>query len=272
LIIFNKGINLMPVYFKNTSHSIMIGKDPIEKMGGEEKVTFSMYGDNIPLSQNIPEVGTVLVELVNDQTIFYHDVQMPDVEVDIPVDGNYEVYCVGAGGGSATLHTGSSTKTYRQATGGSGSGFIGIVNLTKGKYIAHIGKRGGSKYLSGDSNSYAAGYAGGDSYLMKDDIKLITAFGGGGGVRNTKTTGVGGDGGTLPQINPSINVISTILNTKGNNGTAATVYSSSASSLRAGASVYNGHGVGTGLTVYSNGLSGSVWGSAGYLKIIYMGK
>jgi len=38
----------MPVYFGNKSHDIMIGKDPIEKMGGN-KLTYSMYGDNIPI-------------------------------------------------------------------------------------------------------------------------------------------------------------------------------------------------------------------------------
>lgn len=38
----------MPVYFKNISADIAFGTNPIEKMGGS-KLTYSMYGDNIPL-------------------------------------------------------------------------------------------------------------------------------------------------------------------------------------------------------------------------------
>lgn len=37
----------MPVYFKNISSDIVFGTNPIEKMGGS-KLTYSMYGDNIP--------------------------------------------------------------------------------------------------------------------------------------------------------------------------------------------------------------------------------
>ena len=37
----------MPVYFGNKSHNIIFGTNPIEKMGGN-KLTYSMYGDNIP--------------------------------------------------------------------------------------------------------------------------------------------------------------------------------------------------------------------------------
>lgn len=42
----------MPVYFKNTSHDIIFGESPIEKMGGN-KITFSMYGDEIPVIETI---------------------------------------------------------------------------------------------------------------------------------------------------------------------------------------------------------------------------
>lgn len=38
----------MPVYFGNKSHNIIFGTNPIEKMGGD-KLTYSMYGENIPI-------------------------------------------------------------------------------------------------------------------------------------------------------------------------------------------------------------------------------
>lgn len=41
----------MPVYFGNKSHNIIFGTSPIEKMGGD-KLTYSMYGDNIPVKQS----------------------------------------------------------------------------------------------------------------------------------------------------------------------------------------------------------------------------
>ena len=43
----------MPVYFKNTSYNIIFGEDHIEKMGGDNVVTYSMYGDNPPITQTV---------------------------------------------------------------------------------------------------------------------------------------------------------------------------------------------------------------------------
>lgn len=58
----------MPVYFKNTSHDIVFGESPIEKMGGD-KVTFSMYGDEIPV---VLEDGEYIVKVrYNDYNLIY---------------------------------------------------------------------------------------------------------------------------------------------------------------------------------------------------------
>jgi hypothetical protein len=39
----------MPIYLNNKSYTLAIGNTPIEKLGGEEKVTFSMYGEEPPM-------------------------------------------------------------------------------------------------------------------------------------------------------------------------------------------------------------------------------
>jgi len=59
----------MPVYFRNTSHDIMIGKDPIEKMGGD-KLTYSMYGENIPVVLEDDEY-IVKIKNIEINTIWY---------------------------------------------------------------------------------------------------------------------------------------------------------------------------------------------------------
>nr|DAM10440.1 MAG TPA: E3 ubiquitin-protein ligase [Caudoviricetes sp.] len=38
----------MPIFFNNASHDIAFGRLPIEKMGGNV-ITYSMYGENIPV-------------------------------------------------------------------------------------------------------------------------------------------------------------------------------------------------------------------------------
>lgn len=58
----------MPVYFKNTSHDIVFGESPIEKMGGN-KLTFSMYGENIPV---VLEDGENIIKIrYDDYNLIY---------------------------------------------------------------------------------------------------------------------------------------------------------------------------------------------------------
>lgn len=59
----------MPIYFRNTSHDIMIGKSPIEKMGGD-KLTYSMYGDNIPVVPNFNTETLVDFQSTYDTTFY----------------------------------------------------------------------------------------------------------------------------------------------------------------------------------------------------------
>lgn len=51
----------MPVIIRNKSYDIALGHSPIEKMGGDNVVTYSMYGDEIPL---ILEDGEVIVKVI----------------------------------------------------------------------------------------------------------------------------------------------------------------------------------------------------------------
>ena len=39
----------MPIYLNNKSYTLAIGSTPIEKMGGTEVVTYSMYGEEPPM-------------------------------------------------------------------------------------------------------------------------------------------------------------------------------------------------------------------------------
>lgn len=56
----------MTIYFGNKSHNIIFGNIPIEKMGGN-KLTYSMYGDNIPV---VLEDEFIIKVYSNSTTIF----------------------------------------------------------------------------------------------------------------------------------------------------------------------------------------------------------
>lgn len=58
----------MPVIIRNKSYDIAFGHLPIEKMGGDKIVTYSMYGDEIPL---VLEDGEVIVKVRYDSNIVY---------------------------------------------------------------------------------------------------------------------------------------------------------------------------------------------------------
>lgn len=58
----------MPVYFKNISSDIAFGIKPIEKMGGD-KITYSMYGDEIPIKDENGKVQGILT--LNEEVSIY---------------------------------------------------------------------------------------------------------------------------------------------------------------------------------------------------------
>lgn len=140
--------------------------------------------------------------------------------------GIYEVYCIGGGGGG---HKGS---ILVQDAGGSGSGYIGQINVPKGSYQVVVGAGG----LGGSESTTS----GGTSQIGS----LVIAYGGGGG-KNAR-----GDGGAIPTLNTT--EVSRTLMVAGNYG----------DDTYAGASVYNGYGAGG--RPASNG-------SSGYVKIVYKG-
>jgi len=164
--------------------------------------------------------------------------------------GKYEVYCI-AGGGSGTFRIRISGSSYyeRIAGGGSGSGFIGVVHITKNTYSINIAAGG-----SGNYEGY--GYSGGNSLIGN----ILTCYGGGGA--NTHDGNAGGGGGAIPSVNTTI--YSTQLNSAGNTGENNASVLPSASG---GASLYNGYGKGGDA---SSRYSGA--GNGGYVKIIYKGR
>lgn len=171
--------------------------------------------------------------------------------VDLAVSGKYEVYVIGGGSGGATRV--SSSRVYLTG-GGSGSGFIGVVKLTKGSHSITVGAGGDSMYTQATGTTTKAG---GDSCISD----LITAYGG-------KATSIGSDGigGDVPNI--TVSVISTTLNVAGNNGSSDSSSDDSTEyiTIAGGESVYNGYGAGG-----TTGSGSPRKGTAGYIKIIYIG-
>ena len=152
-------------------------------------------------------------------------------------EGIYEVYCIGGGGGGWGRRGVASG-------GGSGSGFIGQINISKGNYEIMVGTGGAGGAVSGKT--------GGNSTIGD----IVKTFGGSG-------SGNYPSGGAIPEI--SVTILSTTLNSAGNSGN----HNSSSTgivSAAGGASLYNGYGAG-GLANRSGGKSGT----AGYVKIVYKG-
>lgn len=231
----------MPVYFKNTSHSIMIGKDPIEKMGGEEKVTFSMYGENIPVApENFKGFESAIPGTYT---------------IDIEKNGNYEVILVGAGGG------GFGCTDRRSAGGGSGAIIHGVYYLKKGTYTAIVGAGGSSTHVS-KGGTFNAG-SGGNTTLSLGSI-LLSANGGSGGRQYYSNGGnsmYGGNGGTFKQ---NITPVKLIKTSSGNTGNK----SMSNSVSYGGSSVYGSPNYGEGGRGSRVASSGTKPGVDGYFKII----
>lgn len=178
-----------------------------------------------------------------DQVIFEQSTA-GTYSLDILADGQYEVYCIGGGAGGVK-YTGGGRMFC--ASGGSGAGFIGIIEIVKNTYTITVGV-GGTKNTS--TSSSVGG--GGNSSISS----LVIAYAAGNHDANTA-----GPAGAIPTINTTI--ISQTLNRAGNKGST-----SSGSTCSGGVSVYSNYGKGG-----NSGLQSAITnGTAGYVKIIYKRK
>lgn len=156
-----------------------------------------------------------------DETVYQQSVG-GNYTVNIADDGVYRITCIGAGGRSVI------TAIYDDrgylATGGSGAGFIGEVELTKGNYAIQVG-------------SAAAG-----GNRSSSITNIVSVGGGGDGIARLGA----GAGGSAPVL--SVTASNITLNTAGNSGSAGTGGKGSAPNvtLLGGASVYNSFGRGGG--------------------------
>ena len=206
-------------------------------------------------SQKLKDIyigGTKIKEIYNGSTLVYTGSQYDVDEVvfesstagtyslELLETGKYEFYCVGGGGGYYSTLSGTRPIS---AGGGSGAGFIGIINITKGSISLTVGAGGVGHSKDGTST------AGGTSSIGS----LVSCGGGGPG----RLSGGGGVGGT---ITLNVTPVSSTLNSSGNRGNAT----SSGYNATGGASVYNGYGAGGGYNHY--------YGYEGYVKVVYKGR
>lgn len=177
------------------------------------------------------------------ETVLFESATPGTYSLNLAGDGVYELYCIAGGGGGSSRNSGGSV--YINSGGGSGSGFIGTMQLSKGIYSITIGAggNGGDTYGGGGGNS-AIG-------------NTIVSYGGGGG-NATGLSGSGGSGGAIPSVN--VAAISIALHTGGNNGGSGR----GSTAAGGGSSVYGGWGAG-GMANKSNRAAGT----AGYVKVIY---
>lgn len=167
-----------------------------------------------------------------DQVVFESSVP-GTYNVELLVDGKYEVYIV-AGGGKGHHHKTSHISGIAYG-GGSGSGFVGIVKLPKGIIPVIVG--------SGDTNG-----SGGKNSCIGN---FVTTYGGYPADRSGNASG-----GAVPTVNTEI--ISTTINRAGYTGTGRDQSSS----------VYGGYGYGGS----GDSSDSQQYGGNSYVKIIYKGK
>ena len=216
-------------------------------------------GDKL-ISQVFKGSQRIYSKLNPDDIIFQKSVA-GTYNLDIITDGIYEVYCIGAGAGG-----GSGRKTRKSGssiiiknctlTGGSGSGFIGEIELNRGNYQIVVGK--GSNNAGKKVNGNYTINAGGNSSIGN----IVISYGASGAVASgsiytynySKSTG-----GQAPTINTEI--ISSTLNTAGNNG----VHYDGTGHKDGGASVYNGYGAGGSANYDDYAYNGT----DGYVKLVF---
>lgn len=183
-------------------------------------------------------------------------------EIELLATGIYEVYCIGGGAGSLRNNLSNSKYTFRQVSiaGGSGAGYIGRITLSEGVLSICVASGGIGQSFSNNSLNYGVNtgaLAGGTS-----SIGTFVSVGGG------KPGSTGRDqmnpsyGGEIPSVN--VDEINTILRSGGNIGECQ---NRTTTSVSGGASVYENYGKGGDVI----GISPQN-GSAGYVKIIYLGE
>lgn len=152
------------------------------------------------------------------------------------------------GGGGGLIYT-----TNTRMSGGSGAGCDVVINVPAGTYDWVCGSLG----VSGSSSSDGTA-----TTLKKDSITYVEAGGGGRG-RLTGGYFYGGSGGTVSLKDDAVTNVNW---TKKGNACTFTTKTGKGSLIR-GASVYDGHGAGTGYT--SDNSSSWTAGTNGYLYIAF---
>lgn len=196
----------MPVYFKNTSHSIMIGKDPIEKMGGEEKVTFSMYGDNIPVDTRYftftinPTPSNATVTINGDITNTITVKEGSEISYSVSAEGYITDSDTLIVDSNITLDIVLVEKFTKWESNTAGTFTVNIP--TDGTYLIGLSGAGGGGVSCVGDGVYWDQAGGGSGSAFQAQVKLqkgsYTAIVGKGGSKfynKSATSGRGGDGG-----------------------------------------------------------------------------
>ncbi len=214
------------------------------------------YGTSGTVTVNSNQTINVSLEqkYYNDgQTIYESASGGASTTLNVQTSGRYRVICIAGGGGGAEKFI---YGWHNTASGGSGSGFDCVFQLVKGNYAVQVGN-GGTGIYSTKDNPGKVGDGGnsrfGNSY----------AYGGGGGRSNGKTDQTAGAAGATPKL--SYTVISSTLNRAGNQGMTST---DTYNPAKGGASIYGSYGKGGDCKKDASLINGT----AGYVKVIFLGK
>lgn len=218
------------------------------------------YGTSGTVTVNSNQTINVSLEqkYYNDgQTIYESASGGASTTLNVQTSGRYRVICIAGGGGASECYyrTGMGRIVHLSATGGSGSGFDCVFQLVKGNYPVQVGNGGTGKLVKKSPAPGKVGDGGnscfGNSYT----------YGGGGGSAQNGPVLTAGAAGATPKL--SYTVISSSLNRAGNNGNTV-----SPGNASGGASIYGSYGKGGDC---QNNAS-VVNGTAGYVKVIFLGK
>lgn len=174
--------------------------------------------------------------------------------LNLKIAGKYQVICVAGGGGGAFHMNANYNPRFRGAGGGSGSGFNCVFQLSSGNYAVAVGS-GGARV----SNATGTAGTGGDS-------RFGTCYARGGSGGKVGVSGASaGSGGASPTL--TYTRTTTTLNKAGNSGKYDT--GTQVDGVSGGAAVYSSYGKGG--DGYNGTPHNSVAGTAGYVKVIYIG-
>lgn len=190
------------------------------------------------------------------QTIYESASGGASTTLNLQTSGRYQVICIAGGGGASEWYDDDGfLPTYIASSGGSGSGFNCVFRLTKGNYAIQVGKGGAGKLGTSPQGKVSDGGNSrfGNSY----------AYGGGGGNTQPGPVLTAGAAGAAPKL--SYTVISSTLNRAGNQGKTSTITYNPATG---GASLYGSYGKGGDAVTDAS----KVNGTAGYIKVIFLGK